>query len=390
MPRETAKQRAYERSANRRIEGFNRIPKKGKLAKEVKLPRHPMLHRRMFHEMMIDPWHCQTPVTNPIVIGPPCHPRVVQDYYDWPVAKPNSTNTQTGDLSLFARAAIMIPHYPFTGFTWGNFCENNGVNATIDAATTKIQTFDDFRGRNGITLHQSTVATDISTSDGNTFLARTNVVGIRITALGAPATQTGTLHVWRPRQKIPLNSPANTQANLFDNENDNSRICSIPISKLAKDGPITFVVRSNTLDDFTLKGAPLSGSLNDANWGINDAPGVGYGATNTAGLYLFVERPQGAAVALPDQTNEIIRVEYICYYDFAPPVSVSTVLSEFQGSAAGAEAPLHDPHAVHGPQLADVVDSKAMKAPEQNLKKGGAAAGAKDEIMAHGQNVGGI
>jgi len=400
MPRETARQRQYERSANRKMESQS-LPLTGRFSsKKKELPklRHPLLQRRMYHEMILDPFHCKTPVVNPCVFGPPALPCVSHDYYDWVISKPCSESKPTGDNSIFQRAVVYVPQYPYSHSVWGTFCKNTTAAVEDEPASVRIQeSFNEFSANVSCERHNSTIATEVSALDGTSFLARTNVAGIRISALGAPATQTGTLHVYRPRTRIALDRMANSQKNLFDDEIDIERLVSIPISKLGKDGPATFVVRPKTLDDMQLKGWDDRGQgegdqtdLRDLNTGYREDVQRGYHELAAGAIYLYVERAQSPNTVLPDDTNEVLRVEYIVFYDYVPGVPTGGIEIGQRNKAYALETSLHDPAAAHGPQLANQHEDVHMRDPNAPLEKGGVVGPVKQEIIDHGQAPKGI
>jgi len=382
MPRESARQRQYERSANRKMESSAVSFDKNRTKKLLKAARHPLVQRSMFHEMIIDPFHCRQPVVNPIVVGPPCYSRVVRDYYDWVITRVGSSNNALGSTSVFQRAAIYAPQVPVSGYTWGSFCATNGVASGLNDAQLKDSTFYSFSNpttNTGIQRHDSTVSTELAISAGYSGAGRTNVIGVRVSALGAPSLQTGTLHVYRPRNRFKVNANENKQNSIFDNESDIEHLTSIPISKIGRDGAVTFVHRPETLDDMQLKSlSTLFGmTTTDLNWGNNDSIYT-WGPDYWAPLYFFVERAAGVATALnPDSTNEVLRVEYIMCYDYIPALDVASPAKSRSGPF---EIALHDPHAIHGLQTANAHEETSNSDPSVFHAKGGACGPVKDDI----------
>jgi len=250
MPRESSRQRQYERSANRKMDIAPISFDKSRTKKLLKAARHPLVQRSMYHDMILDPFHCRQPVVNPIVVGQPCYPRVVRDYYDWVITRTGSSNSAAGSTSVFSRAAIYAPQIPVSGYTWGSFCATNGTaSATKNDSDLKASTFHAFSNpvtTTSIQRHDATVATELTTSIGNGGAGRSNVIGVRISALGAPSLQTGTLHVYRPRNRFKINQNESSQTVIFDQESDLEHLTSIPISKIGSRAPKTAAQRTSS------------------------------------------------------------------------------------------------------------------------------------------------
>jgi len=382
MPRETARQRQYERSANRKMDLAPFLHPASDKKKLTKSARHPLVHRSMFYDMVLDPFHCRTPVVNPIVPSQPCYPRCARDYYDWVITRCGSSNNATGSTSVFARAAIYAPQHPSNGYVWGSFGATNGAAATPNDNGLKALSFYGFTDpvtNTGIQRHDATLATELTTNLGQGGCGRTNVVGVRISALGAPSLQTGTLHVYRPRNRFKIHHGETSQKTIFDQESDLEHLTSIPLSKIGRDGAVTFVWRPENLDDMQLKaGSTLFGAvLTDSTWGNNDNYTTWH-TDNWAPIYVFVERAYMAAALLPDATNEVLRFEYITYYDYVPSIDTTTLPAKARSGPF--ELALHDPHAIHGLQTANAHEETANLDPSVFHGKGGACGPVKADI----------
>jgi len=320
------RQAAYERAADRNMEFYSAPPKQsGNNSKDI-----PQIasadHVEKYLRTVLTPHEVTAPVPCPCVQTPPCSSATFRDYVDI-LCMPTRASDVAGGIgavpSLFQRGAVLLPSAAQNDMAYLHYTTSQGITATDTTATRKDASFDLFRGHASSQLIMAKTKTELNAINSASDLGRVTGMSVRFSALGAPSTQTGTLHVYRPSSRVKLDMNATSQTNIIDSNSEPHRLVSIPISKLGRDGPHTFTWHPLFPDDYSFKiQATLSNSITDPVTGENEAGnylgGSGYVAAACPWLFFFIERAQGVDVgtASSSTVNEVIRIETTMHYDY--------------------------------------------------------------------------
>jgi len=323
----TRHREAYERAADRNMEFYAPAPPRITGTNSVDIPQiaDPQ-HVEKYLKTVLTPHEVNNPVPCPCVQTPPCSSGTFRDYVDILVMPTRASDVGAGAAAvptLFQRGAVLCPQSAVHDSAYLLYTSTQNVAEGGTTGARQVQSFDLFRSGASCNLVVNKTRTELNLTNSSSDLGRVTGMSVRFSALGAPSTQTGTLHVYRPSSRVKLDHNASSQANMIDANSEPHRLVSIPISKLGRDGAHTFTWHPLFPDDYNFKIlATLDGVLYDPVFGNRDdgsATGAsGYGQTHVPWLWFFIERAQGVDVgtATSATVNEVIRVETTMHYDF--------------------------------------------------------------------------